>query len=87
VNLKNDIAQQLAYILAEAIDDAKYWQLVAEHDVDLAPKRVPLAQLDDHVENTVQDALELFASDSGVRDLLHDALMKSLEGWYEPHEW
>jgi hypothetical protein len=80
------IAQGLAYLLAEAIDDRKYWALVAEHEMDLAPRKVPTNQIDEHVQHVVEDALRAFAADSGVRDLLHDAVMKALEGWYEPHE-
>jgi hypothetical protein len=84
--MKDLIAQQLAYILAEAIDDQKYWALADERSGELAPKRVPVAMLEQHVTDTVHEALKLFAQDSGVRDMLHDALMKALEGWYEPHE-
>lgn len=82
----NPIAQQLAYLLAEAIDDKKYWALVAEHEMDLAPRRVPVERIEEHVQYVVEDAIKAFATDSGVRDLLHDAVMKALEGWYEPHE-
>lgn len=80
------IAQELAYLLAEAIDDKKYWMLVAEHEMDLAPRRVPVHQIDEHVQYVVEDALKAFAADSGIRDLLHDAVMTALENWYEPHE-
>lgn len=85
--MKNEIAQQLAYILAEAIDDKKYWAMVTEREMELAPRKMSMAVLEQHVTDTVDDALKLFATDSGVRDILHDALMKALEGWYEPHEW
>lgn len=84
--MKNEIAQQLAYLLAESINDSEFWKLVAEHEMDLAPKRVPLNHVNDHVAYTVEDALKLFASDTGVRDLLRDAIMKSLDAWYEGHE-
>lgn len=80
------IGQQLAYLLAEALDDQKYWTLVREHEMDLAPRRVPVQMIEEHVKYVVEDALKAFASDSGVRDLLHDAVMTALEGWYEPHE-
>lgn len=85
--MKDAIAQSLAYILAEAIDDQKYWALAAEREDELAPRRVPMAVLEQHVSDTVNEALRLFAQDSGVRDLVHDALMKALEAWYEQHEW
>ena len=80
------IGQQLAYLLAEAVDDKKFWALVAEHEMDLAPSRLPVERIDEHVQYVVQDAIKAFANDEGVRDLLHDAVMKALEGWYEPHE-
>ncbi len=84
--MKNEIAQQLAYLLAESLDDAKFWNLVRDQEEVLAPKRVPVQLIDEHVAMIVEDSLKLFAGDPGVRDLLHDAVMKSLEGWYEPHE-
>lgn len=82
----SNISQQLAYILSECIDDKKFWELVREHEMDLAPKRVPVQMIDEHVADVVTGTLKLLATDEGVRDLLHDAVMKALEGWYEPHE-
>ncbi len=84
--VKNEVAQQLAYLLAESINDAEFWKLVAQHEMDLAPRRVPLERVDEIVGYAVEDALKLFATDTGVRELLRDAIMKSLEGWYEGHE-
>jgi len=77
-------AQLLADLLSESIDSEVFYRLVKEHDMDLAPKRVPDPRA--HAAEVVAEALELLRKDYGLVDLLRDGMMHALKDWYEEYE-